>query len=119
MSDLDFGTDLYILDPSGEQPVRCPDIAEWAHWFENLERRRVGLTYLDHGKIYVSTVFLGVDHNFGGGIPILWETMVFGPDEDGHECNRCGGNREQALAMHAGMVERIEAVLSLKLELAP
>jgi hypothetical protein len=31
----------------------------------------------------VSTVFLGLDHNFGmNGPPILFETMVFGPAEE-------------------------------------
>lgn len=30
------------------------------------------------GKFYISTVFLGIDHNFlGKGGPILFETMVF------------------------------------------
>jgi hypothetical protein len=36
------------------------------------------------GDVSVSTVFLGLDHNFGeGGAPLLFETMVFGlPGED-------------------------------------
>lgn len=29
-------------------------------------------------KYYISTVWLGIDHNFSdGGPPLLWETMVF------------------------------------------
>ena len=105
---------LYILDESGEKPMRCDDIEVWAHWFEDFECRRVGATYLAHGKIFVSTVFLGVDHSFGfdDKAPVLWETMVF-DQENSCECTRCAGNREQALAMHAAMVERIKAVLAL------
>ena len=105
---------LYILDESGEKPVRCDDIEAWAHWFEDFKHRRVGATHLNHGKVFVSTVFLGVDHSYGGRIPILWETMVFDPDSRDNEMDRCGGTREQALAMHAAMVERIEAVLALE-----
>jgi hypothetical protein len=30
------------------------------------------------GGVFVSTVFLPIDHSFGGGPPILFETMVFG-----------------------------------------
>jgi hypothetical protein len=32
--------------------------------------------------IRVSTVFLIIDHSFGGGPPILFETMVFGLPDD-------------------------------------
>lgn len=28
--------------------------------------------------VTVSTVFLGLDHNFGDGPPLLFETMIFG-----------------------------------------
>jgi hypothetical protein len=28
-------------------------------------------------NVYVSTVWLGLNHNFGGGTPIIFETMVF------------------------------------------
>jgi len=34
------------------------------------------------GQVHVSTVFLVVDHSFGGGVPILFETMVFGYSKD-------------------------------------
>ena len=42
--------------------------------------RRVGLTEI--GDIRVSTVFLGIDHNFCGGAPLLFETMIFGGPHD-------------------------------------
>ncbi len=37
--------------------------------------RRVGSTHVN--GCWVSTVFLALDHNHFGGIPILFETMVF------------------------------------------
>lgn len=61
-------------------PVLEPDILKWARWFEAAERR-VDHTELDNG-LRVSTVFLGIDHAFGEGPPVLWETMIFDGDQD-------------------------------------
>jgi hypothetical protein len=36
----------------------------------------------DGEVLQVSTVWLGIDHSFGGGPPLIFETMVFGPDGD-------------------------------------
>ena len=56
------------------------DLLSWAKWFESIENRRVGWTII--GKTKVSTVFLGLDYNFGPGAPLLFETMVFGGKRD-------------------------------------
>ena len=93
----------YILDEKGA-PVAEPDMMKWAQWFEKAERH-VGNETIGDSKI--STVFLGLDHAFGGGAPVLWETMVFGGALD-QEQDRCSGSREQAEAMHARMVERVK-----------
>lgn len=46
--------------------------------FENIENRRVARTVIDDtGGIFVSTVFLGINHGFGGR-PLWFETMIFG-----------------------------------------
>lgn len=42
--------------------------------------KRIGREVLKDGKI-VSTIHLGLDHSFGDGPPLIFETMVF-PDED-------------------------------------
>jgi hypothetical protein len=81
-------------------------------WFETANRR-VAETMI--GEAWVSTVFLGVDHNFsltGKVSPVLWETMVFGGTLD-QEMNRCSGSKEQAEAMHWDMVDRVKAVQML------
>jgi hypothetical protein len=60
-------------------PVLVPDVLEWA---KEMERdRHVADTRFDNG-LHVSTVFLGIDHSWSGGPPLLFETMVFRP------CNR-------------------------------
>jgi hypothetical protein len=51
---------------------------EWLEWSRQGfdETRRVAKTTV--GEVDISTVFLTVDHAWGGGPPILFETMVFG-----------------------------------------
>lgn len=72
-------SDKYILD--GHTPVPCNDVLAWGCWFENPEHRRVAATVLS-GGVRVSTVFLGLDHNWGEGPPALFETMIFeGPHD--------------------------------------
>ncbi len=34
-------------------------------------------------ELRVSTVWLGLDHSWGGGSPLFWETMIFGGVEHG------------------------------------
>lgn len=68
----------YWLDDA-QQPVQAPRTDEgrtkWTEWFERDENRRVKET-ITMG-VRVSTVFLGIDHSFGSGPPVLWETMTF------------------------------------------
>lgn len=91
----------YVLDENGE-PVEEPDMSRWAFFYGSRSSRRIARTNL--GRAYVSTVFLGLDHNFFGGDPILWETMIFVHGDrggsSGYPMRRCGGSREQAIAMH-------------------
>lgn len=96
----------------GKLAVPCKDAMEWARWFEKADR------YVAHtkvGGVQISTVFLGLDHNFnsvhgGGGdeeLPLLFETMAFaGGDWAGIDCERCG-TWEEAEAQHAAMVEKV------------
>lgn len=66
--------------------------------------RRVGLTRV--GKCEVSTVFLGLDHNWcRSGPPILFETMIFG-DQEREEQRRCS-TWEQAEKQHREVVDEL------------
>lgn len=96
----------YILDDAG-RPTPEPDLVRWAMWYETAQRK-VAETHVEQG-VRVSTVFLGLDHQYDEGAPILWETMVFGgPYNEAQE--RCAGSREQAEAMHEAMVARVKAL---------
>jgi hypothetical protein len=70
----------------GQTPVPEPDFMAWAVWYRTADRV-VRQTEIPGGM--VSTVFLGLDHNFGGGPPILFETMIFCDGEGSGECWRC------------------------------
>jgi hypothetical protein len=98
-------SDRYILNDAG-LPVPCPDLLEWGRWFENTGKRVLARTRVDD-QTEVSTVFLGLDHNWGDGRPILWETLVFGGPLDG-EMYRYE-TRLQAQRGHDEMVEKCKA----------
>jgi hypothetical protein len=65
----------YILNDQGN-PIPATDSNEWARWMYGPSNRLLRKDELC--GMTVSTVFLGLDHNYGNGDPILWETMIFG-----------------------------------------
>lgn len=50
------------------------DMHTWAKRFEDFKLRRIALTEV--GEETVSTVFLGLNHNYGTGPPLVFETMA-------------------------------------------
>jgi len=81
----------YILDEN-RNPISCNDPVVFGRFLKSKERI-VGSNRIDD-SVHVSTVFLGLDHNFSGkGLPILWETMVFGGEHDGY-CERYSSEKE-------------------------
>ena len=71
---------------------------EWGKWCEDSKDRFIEQTDLE-GDVRVSTVFLGIDHNFHEtGRPILFETMIFGGEHDQYQ-TRCATYTE-AKKMH-------------------
>ena len=101
--------DHYILGEDGKTPVHV-DLMEWAEWFETADRRvaatEIGVVGDDDAN-RVSTVFLGLDHSFETGPPLLFETMVFGGPMD-QEMDRYT-TWEEAEAGHLAMVNRVKA----------
>lgn len=101
----------YILD--GHEVVPCEDILDWAKWTDDAYRtdpspRIVARTAV--GDSIVSTVFLGIDHNWAfTGEPVLFETMVFDKDvKSDSGCWRCS-TWEEAEAQHKMVVEQLTA----------
>jgi hypothetical protein len=71
-------SEYYIL--IGKTPV-ATDARGWAAWAGKNNPARVAVDDLDDCR--VSTVFLGLNHTFNGGRPVLFETMIFGGPLDG------------------------------------
>lgn len=94
----------YILGgEDGRTPVPCEDLMEWGRWLDDRGKERVALD-CPSKEVEVSTVFLGIDHNWLDGPPLLFETMVFGGPLDGEQDHY--STWTEAEAGHAAMVQR-------------
>lgn len=81
------------------------DVLKWAKNFETQDRK-VAKDILPDGKV-VSTVFLGMDHRFGEGPPLIFETVVFPCEKDFDELDTGRySTEEEALEGHGKMVQK-------------
>ncbi len=101
----------YILDENGE-PKKEKNVLKWAKWFEKSGKQRI-VKQSKPNKYFVSTIFLGLDHSFGSGELVLWETMVWNPAgrdifQERHS------SREKAEMTHDRLVEQIVGGRELK-----
>ena len=69
---------MYFLNE--DKTYREADVFEWGQQFEKMDRH-VAEDMINGFR--VSTVWLGLDHNYFGGPPLVLETMVF--DESGQD----------------------------------
>ncbi|GAB3080799.1 hypothetical protein GCM10027053_51490 [Intrasporangium mesophilum] len=74
------------------------------------DARRVAWT--DIGDWWVSTVFLVLDHSFGMGPPMLWESMAFVEGRSDMLGPVRYPTREAALAGHDQMVAEVRSMLA-------
>jgi hypothetical protein len=99
---------IYYMRAADGTITTTTDVRIWAKSFEaNESTRRIRETTI--GDTWVSTVFLGLDQKllgFESGLPLIFETMVFGgPFDD--ETYRYATEAE-AIAGHEAMVERVK-----------
>lgn len=79
---------------------------EWRAKFEDRDYQRVRWTQISP-DVEVSTVWLGLDHNYSGdGPPIIFETMIFGGSMS--EDIQRYATEEQAITGHELMVALAE-----------
>lgn len=93
----------YIL--VGKEPKPVDDLIEWA---KEMERQNRVVEQTQVGDVKISTVFLGLDHSFGGGKPLLFETMIFGGKEDGFQDRY--STWDEAVEGHKKAVELVNVV---------
>ena len=85
------------------------DLRTWSEMFKL--PRHVGRTEIVlHGyRITVSTVWLGLDHSFGDGPPIIFEMMMFSGDPRFNETSDRYSTYEEARTAHEYIIERFTA----------
>ena len=85
----------YILDENNIPVVA--NISAYVDWEEAYPEKRC-LRQQHIGNIFISTVFLGLDHAHGSKTPLLWETMIFEGEHDQYQERY--SNYEAALRGH-------------------
>lgn len=100
-----MGGGWYILEGDNIRPV---SVDEWSRWsLERRDEKRIALNQV--GDVEVSTVFLGLDHGWGDGPPVVFETMTFGGGEATNEWQWRYTTRAAAQAGHDKVVLALAA----------
>ena len=93
----------YKLDKN--KKVVKATLQEFSEIFKDSNARTVKKTKV--GVSEVSTVFLGMDHGFGSAKPIVFESMVFGGNNDGMQ--RRYSTWDEAVKGHNEIVDELSA----------
>ena len=81
------------------------DILAWSKLFEDRNYQNVRKDILSNGRL-ISTVWLGLNHNYGDGPPLIFETMVFlKKTKNELDCQRYSTEKE-AIKGHEAMVKK-------------
>lgn len=109
----------WILE--GHTPVITHSVEEWGRWFKlssRVVRQDIVRPKWYTPSVYVSTVFLGLDHNFwDDGPPILFETMIFGGLCDDYQ--RRYSTWDEAITGHRATLDMIHAAYRFPMGLWP
>lgn len=91
----------------GGAPIELPD---WCEKLEDQTYKRILETTMDDGT-WISTVWLGLDHQHGDGQPLIFETMVFQSKEelDEQDIERYS-TLDEAIRGHGQIVSKWEEI---------
>lgn len=104
-------SDWYYLKHRKPIPYGCDILTNPVQYVKTYHKhsrssRRVRRKFI--GGYHISTIFLGLDHSYHDGEPILFETMIFkGGSMVDINCNRCYTHR-QALGMHRDAIKWVK-----------
>lgn len=108
---------FFILGGKDDHEPVESDFLSMAQWMEEGRNFLVAREEIGGDDVLVSTIFLGLDHNYGFGNdarPTLFETMVFGErlGEELHEAQWRCATWDEAVAQHRAAVALVEAALA-------
>lgn len=85
------------------------ELLEWAKLLDDTEYKRVAETTLPDGK-WISTVWLGLNHSFKEGPPLIFETIVFPTKGEWGELDMARySTLEEAIEGHEEMVNKFNS----------
>lgn len=94
----------YFLNP--DHTYTPCDLMTWARQFENEDRKLAFDIINNHG---VSTVWIGLNQNYGEGPPLVFETMVFDQNVFSNDTYRdLYSTWDEALAGHQLAIEWVK-----------
>lgn len=94
----------YALLDSANNVVETDDLLKWSRFLEDSKKRIVKQTELEDKNCRVSTIFLGLNHQYiPNGKPLWFETMIFGGPLSDNQF-RCS-TWSEAEAQHARVLE--------------
>ena len=96
----------YIL--VDKEVVLVNDINEWSKQWSKSGGTIALHNFGIKGDILVSTVFLGINHRCGEGVPVLFETMVFGGKHSDLQRRYC--TYDEAIEGHNNICELVDEV---------
>lgn len=85
-------------------------IEEFVKMYDDHSKRSIGRTQV--GNLFVSTVFLGLDHSFGGPELLLYETMIFWNGKGTDQYQERYSTRKEAGRRHKEIVKELEEQLN-------
>ena len=104
---------MYFTLDNELSPTPCRSLSQYLEWHEEMGESsdwyisKTGMGFsvaIDHVRdSTVSTVYLGMNHRFDDGPPLLWETMSFPAEEI---CER-RETYEEAMAAHQDAVREL------------
>lgn len=106
-----------MLNPFFDKQGNPIDIATADRLLGDHEYSRVALTEVTSGadtsvKWRISTVWLGTNHQWGDGPPLLFETMVFNGNSAADELMERWSTEEEAKRGHAEIVTTVAATVT-------
>lgn len=97
---------MYYIFDKNFNPVKA-NLEEWSKFFGDFDKRVVKQDTVN--GVFISTVFLGLDHGHNSDKLLLWETMCFSDNQNYEGYQERYSSYEDALKGHVFALSMIRA----------